>query len=308
MYYFIVNPNARRGRGELIWKKLERQLQLAGIEYEVRMTGEQGEARSAAHELTEGCKEPRVLVAIGGDGTVNEVLNGISFGCQVSFGYIPAGSGNDFARSLKLSKNPSRCLKRILNPKYYRYLDYGILTYGSQEPVYRRFAVSSGIGMDAAVCQSLEETRCQVKKASVRMGWLNYVLLGIRHFLFAKPSKGYLILDGVKKVEFNNIYFVSCHIHPFEGGGFLFAPHADSSDGLLEVCVAHHTSKRKLFPTLLAALFRRTSQRRGIHFYKCREVQIHLDRPMAVHADGECCMSHSDIHVRCVERKLRMLM
>ncbi|MGN0158726.1 MAG: diacylglycerol/lipid kinase family protein [Brotaphodocola sp.] len=307
MYYFIVNPNARRGRGEQIWKKLERQLRLTGVEYEVRMTRGQGDARKLAHELTEGCKEARALIAVGGDGTINEVLNGIAFGSQVSMGCIPTGSGNDFARSLKLSRNPGRCLKKILNPKSYRYLDYGILAYGSQEPVYRRFAVSSGIGMDAAVCQSLQEVCCKAAASPFRIGRLKYLLLGIRYFLFAKPSKGYLILDGVKKVEFNNIYFVSCHIHPFEGGGFLFAPKADSSDGLLEICVVHHVSKRKLVPMLLSAFLHQTGSRRGVHYYQCREVQVHLDRPMAVHTDGECCMCQTDIHVRCVEKKLRLL-
>lgn len=293
MYYFIVDPNVQKGRGEQVWKKLEHQLLAAGVEYQLRLAGEQGEAQKVAHELTEGCKEEIVIVAVGGDHFVNEILNGISFGCQISFGYILTDSDNNFARSLRLSGNPRRRLKKILNPKHYRYLDYGILTYGSQEPVYRRFAVSCGIGMDTVLCQPAQKLCSRIKKKL--------------YFLCAKPAKGYLLLDGVKKVEFNNIYFVSCHIQPFEGG-FLFAPKADPSDGFLEVCVAHHASKRKLFQTLLAASLRRAKKQRGIHFYKCREVQIHLDRPMGVHADGGYCREHSDIHVRCVERKLRMLM
>lgn len=293
MYYFIVDPNVRKGRGEQVWKKLEHQLWKAGVEYQLRIAGEQGEAETIAHELTEGCKEERVLVAVGGDRFVNEILNGISFGNQISFGYILMDSDNNFARSLRISGNPCRCLKKILNPKHYRYLDYGILAYGSQEPIYRRFAVSCGIGMDTVLCQPAQKFCGRLKKKM--------------YFLFAKPTKGYLLLDGVKKVEFNNIYFVSCHIQPFEGG-FLFAPKADASDGFLEICVAHHVSKRKLFQTLLAAKLGRTKRQRGIHFYKCREVQIHLDKPMDVHADGVCCREHSDIHVRCVEKKLRMLM
>ncbi len=307
MYYFIVNPKARKGIGEKIWNKLERQLLQSGAEYQVYITREAGDARTIAHELTEGCREPRVLVAVGGDGTVNEVLNGICFGGQITFGYIPTGSGNDLARSLKLPKNPRRCMKMVLNPKYYRYLDYGILTIGRQEPVYRRFAVSSGIGMDAAVCHSLHDMCCRPGRKMPGLGPFRYLVLGIRHFLFAKPSRGYLILDGVKKVEFNHIYFISCHIHPFEGGGFLFAPNADSSDGLLEVCVAHHSSKRKLFPALVAALMHQKGHHRGLHHYQCREVQIHLENPMSVHVDGECCMCDSDIHLRCIEKKLRVI-
>lgn len=294
MYYFIVDPNVRNGRGKQIWEKLERQLLLAGVEYQIRFVEELGEAREAAHELTEGCKEPRVLVAVGGDRLTSEILNGISFGCQVSLGYIRVpGEDDNLARSLKLPANPRRCLKRILNPKQYRYLDYGILSYGNQEPVYRRFAVSCGIGMDSILCQNPQKLCGKLKRNL--------------YFLFAKPSKGYLLLDGVKKIEFNSIYFISCQIQPLEGG-YWFAPKADASDGLLEVCVAHHASRRKLFQSLLSARLKRANRRKGMHFYKCREVQIHLDKPMGVHADGTYCMEYSDIHVRCVEKKLRMFM
>lgn len=307
MYYFIVNPYARRGRGEKIWKTLERQLQKSGVEYKVMMTREQGDACSLARQLTENCRDPRSIVAVGGDGTINEILNGLSLNCPVTLGYIPAGSGNDFARSLKLPKNPGRCLKKILNPKYYRNMDYGILSYGQGVPVYRRFAVSSGIGFDAAVCHELAELRNKTKRSRINLDRLSYILLGLKLLVFTAPVKGYLILDGVKKIEFNHIYFISFHIHPYEGGGFRFAPHADGGDGKLEVCVAHNASKRHLFSMLLDALIGRANHHRGVHFYSCNEVQVHVDRPMPVHVDGECCLHQPDIHLRCVEKKLRMM-
>lgn len=116
-----------------------------------------------------------------------------------------------------------------------------------------------------------------------------------------------MVLDGVKKVEFNHIYFIASHIHPFEGGGFRFAPKADYSDGYLEVCVVHNAAKRRLVPILLDALFGRMGHHRGVRFYGCREVQIHTERPMPVHVDGESCFAQTDIHLRCVEKKIRMM-
>lgn len=306
MYYFIVNPNAGKGRGEQIWKKLEYQLLAAGLEYQVQIAKRPEEALEAARALTEGCKEERTLVAVGGDGTVNQILNGISFGCQVSLGYVPTGRDDAFARSLRLPKNPQRCLNRILNPKGSSCMDYGILTYGKQEPIYRRFAVGSGIGLDMPFSRTKPEFCGKRRKLFIKERIQN-LKRGISHFLFAKPSRGYLILDGVKKIEFNKIYFVSCQIHPFGGRSLLLAPKADGSDGLLDVCVAHHNSKWRLLQTLVAAYLRQQSRRRGIHIYRCREAQIHLDSPMNVYTDGECCVKQSDIHVRCVEKKLRML-
>lgn len=306
MYYFIVNPNARRGLGEKIWRKLERRIQHSGIEYEVLLTGAQGDARKIAAELTEDSTQPCTIIAVGGDGTVNEILDGMSFDGQVTLGYIPTGSGNDLARSLRLPRSPKRCLNRVLKPKYHRLLDYGILSYEKEAPVYRRFAVSSGIGLDAAVCHNLLDS---ARKNRPRLfgGRVRYVLLGIWQLVCAKPAKGYLVLDGVKKVEFNHIYFISSHIHPFEGGGFKFAPKADYSDGLLEVCVVHNSLKYRLIPLLLDALLGRMGHHRGVRFYRCREVSIHVDRPMPVHVDGESCYCQTDIHLRCVEKKLRMM-
>lgn len=307
MYYFIVNPNARRGFGAKIWKKLEHQLRQSGIEYEALLTRRQGDARSLARQLTENCREPRVIVAVGGDGTVNEILDGLCLDCQVTLGYIPTGTGNDLARSLKLPRHPGRCLRKVLNPKYYQNVDYGILSYGEDAPVYRRFAVSSGIGFDAAVSQELTEFRNRGIHLLFHPGRLSYIFFGLKRFLFASPVKGYLLLDDVKKVEFNHIYFISFHIHPYEGGGFRFAPKADSGDGMLEVCVAHNGSRRLLFSMLLDAFLGRANRHRGVHFYSCREVKVHVDRPMPVHVDGEDCMSQSDIHLRCVEKKLRIM-
>lgn len=307
MYQFIVNPNARGGRGERIWKKLEKQLGYANIEYEAHLTKEPGDARRIAHALTEGSREPKVIVAVGGDGTVNEVLDGICFGGPITLGYIPAGSGNDLARSLKISKKPSRALKKILNPKYHKLLDYGIVAYGADVVSYRRFMVSAGIGFDAAVCHNVLHSRLRRGLSRVHLGRMSYIAVGLKQLLKAKPAKGYILLDGVQKVEFNHIYFISAHIHPYEGGGFKFAPKADCSDGKLTVCVAVSSSKRKLISLLFHALLGNHGKYPGIRNFECQELIVHTDRPMAVHADGESCLSQQDLQIRCIEKKIRII-
>ena len=71
---------------------------------------------------------------------------------------------------------------------------------------------------------------------------LSYLLLGISQFFKCRSSRGYIVLDGVKRVEFNNILFISCHIQPSEGGGFVFAPKADGKDGLMNICVVSYAT------------------------------------------------------------------
>ena len=313
MYYFIVNPSANGGHGEKVWRKLERRLLYLGIEYKALVTRAPGDAAMYAACLNEQEQKPLVIVAVGGDGTVNEVLNGLSFEGQVTIGYIPVGGGNDFARSLKLPRNPGKCLRRILDSRCHVWLDYGVLSYENTSPVHRRFAVSSGMGLDAAMCVDRLEFQKRTKKDQKGRrrfgipGRLICAVLGIRPFFMTRPVKGYLILDGIRKVEFNHIYFISAHIHPYESGGFRFAPKADGSDGLLEVCVVHNSSRMGLIPVLVDAFLGKTASHRGVRFYCCREAQIHVEKPVPVHADGENCYVQTDIHVRCIEKNIRML-
>lgn len=307
MYYFIVNPNSCCGRGRNIWKRLEKILLDSGVEYKAFLTEKPGDATGFARKLTEGVKEPGIIAVVGGDGTINEILDGLSFGGPVTIGYIPAGTGNDLARSLKLPKSPAKCLKKILKPKYYKLLDYGVLSYGEGEIVCRRFAVSAGIGMDAAVCQNVLVSRKRGLLCRLHLGRAAYFLVGIRQLILAKPSKGYLLLNGVQKVEFNHAYFISAHIHPYEGGGFKFAPEADCGDGKLSICVMNNRKKRKVVPVLFNSFLGRKSLNKGIRFYSCEEAVVHMDQPMAVHVDGESCFCHKDVQLSCIGRKLRMI-
>lgn len=309
MYYFIVNPNAGSGRGLKAWKAIARYLERRNIEYEVFLTHGTGEARMKARELTEGVREPRSIFVVGGDGTVNEAVDGISFHAPVSLGYIPAGTGNDLAKSLRLPAGPVRCFKVQTRGDGNAMMDYGVLTFGRQEVFHRRFLVSAGIGFDAAVCREAGDSCALLGRCLGRLGLgrLRYAVVGIRQFFRCRPSKGYILLDGVRKIEFNYILFISCHIHPSEGGGFLFAPKADGRDGRMNLCVFSHRTRLKLIPVLIASALGRSRKGKGLRSYECQEAAIHTDQPFPVHVDGEFCGLQTDIQVECVRQKIRMM-
>lgn len=307
MYYFIVNPRARRGLGQKVWNRLEQEIQKYGIDYEVYITKQQGDARKFTQQLTEESREPHTIIVVGGDGTFNEILNGLSFCSAVTLGYIPAGTGNDLARSLRFPKSPERCLKKILNPKYHSYMDYGILSYGDEEPVHRRFLISSGIGLDAAICHKRLEFMKHRGISPLRPGRLGYFLIAMIELVRVKPTRGYIVLDGARRIEFNHICTISAHIHPFDCGGVRVAPKAAYNDGLLDVRVVHHAHRRDLVTALLDAMLGWKGKRRGVRNYQCREILIHVDHPLPVHTDGESCLWQTDIHFQCVEKKLRMI-
>ncbi|MCI8949997.1 MAG: diacylglycerol kinase family lipid kinase [Lachnospiraceae bacterium] len=307
MYFFIVNPLSCSGRGEKIWIKLEKVLKKKAITYESYLISQPGDARSIAKMLTRNCRDPKVIVVVGGEQILSEVLDGLDISRMISLGYIPLGPGNDFTRSVKLPSTPVKGLKRILSAKNCCLLDYGVLTFGSKAE-HRRFAVGAVLGIDGAA-------GCSVSGQSARgPGSRNYLkrlcraVAGWKQLILAKSVKGYIILDRVKKIEFNHIYFISVQIHPFVGGGFQFAPMADFSDGRLSVCVVSFESKWKLLSTVISAFFLRKKGRSGVRRFECREAFLHVERPMPVHADGEDCGSWMDIQTECIERKMRMIL
>ena len=146
MYYFIVNPGSRSGNGRHVWKEVEEILETEDVEYRVFFTSSRCHATRLAREIT--ARDERItLAAVGGDGTVSEVLSGIQDFSKVTFAYIPTGSSNDFARSLGLPSDTAAAVQNLLHPSYFRRIDLGKARLGEQA-LY--FAVSCGCGYDAA--------------------------------------------------------------------------------------------------------------------------------------------------------------
>lgn len=306
MYYFIINPASQSGCGYKIWKKIEQRLLRDKVEYQAYMTEYAGQATEYAKELSAHCKETRIIVVVGGDGTMNEVVDGLVSCEMITLGYIPAGTGSDLARGLRLSRHPMLGLKKIFKARRIRQIDYGVIAYGNDVLRHRRFIVSAGIGLDADVCNHVQHSFIKKICNRIHLRRLSYCIMGVVRYLKAKPVRGYILLDGTRRVEFNYIYFISAQIEPCEGGGFWFAPKADSSDGMMDVCIVSHASKRHVFGILIRALFRR-SHNHGLRIFSCREIQIHTERPMPVHVDGESCECQCDLDIRCIGRKLKIV-
>lgn len=306
MLIFIINPNSGSARGYKIWKSVEQYLCKLDIEYKVYITDARGDAvRISADITSKYADEDITLVAVGGDGTMNEVLEGAHISSKLTMGYIPAGTGNDLARGLRLPKNPKKCLKRILRPKRIKNIDYGIISYGRGE--HRRFLVSSGIGFDAAVTQRKTQSSDKKLKRLNILKKLSYISSGIMQLFANNAVKGSVIIDDTRKLDFNNIVFISSHIHPFEGGGFRFSPKADNEDGELSVCIVHQKSKLKLVKILLSALLGNHLKYPGVKSYDCKNIKIYADLPMTVHVDGEICGNWKEVELSCVSRQLRFI-
>ena len=306
MYQFIVNPSAGNGRGYHVWKRLERQLDNDSQEYQVFFTETQGDAAGLAKRLTAEKNDPKVIIIVGGEGTYNEVLNGISLRGLLTLGYVPAGFRNALSKGFQSFRMVNRQARKILHPKYYRLLDYGVLTFGEEEVVSRRFAGRCGIGLDAAVCHNLLCSRMRQPMCRLRMVHILNFALGLKQLILAKPAKGYILLDGTKKVEFNHIYFISFMIRE-ESGKKKKKAGAEEDGGRMMVYVGNSAKKRKMVSILMDMLIGLRRKERGVRIFECSEAAVHLNRPLAVHVDGESCYCQQDLEVRCIPKRIRMI-
>jgi diacylglycerol kinase family enzyme len=133
MYHFIINPKSSSGKGIKYWRTVKSELDNKLVSYTATFTRYPGHATEIARQICESNADIKNIVILGGDGTVNEVINGIQNYKEVLLGYIPSGSSNDLARSLKIPKDPLKALSNILKPTKFKYLDHGMITFIDKE-------------------------------------------------------------------------------------------------------------------------------------------------------------------------------
>lgn len=303
IYHFIVNAKSRSGMGGMTWKLIEPELKKRRTEYICHLTEKRGHAKKIAAQITEDGQN-HTLVVMGGDGTVNEVVNGIKDPSKVLFGYIPVGSSNDFARGLRLEKDPMKALNVILKPVKTMQIDLGEIRNKTGS---RRFAVSAGIGFDAAVCHEVCVSKWKVLLNRIGLGKLSYAAVALDRLRKDRPARIRVSLsDGSERI-FENTYFAAFMNLPYEGGGFKFCPDASPEDGCLDIIVVHGITLPGILFLLPLAFAGKHVGFRGISFMKCTEAYIEADVPLPLHTDGEPGFLRKELSVRFTDMRLNVI-
>lgn len=308
MYHIIINPASRSGRGLRIWQnQIEPILMNEKVPYEVHFSTEKGGiAKTVAQLSADSAKDAQLtLIILGGDGTMNEAIQGIPAGADVTLGYIPTGSSNDLARDLGIPRKPEAALGLILHTGSPRPMDLGRLTYPDGES--RRFCVSCGLGYDAAVCEEVQRSQIKTVLNKIGLGKLTYLGIALKQLFATKAISGRLSLDNGESVDIGSILFVAGMIHRFEGGGFMFCPDADDSDGLLDLCAAGNLPKLLVLLALPTAFKGKHYRFKGITPYRAGQFTLESDIPLWIHTDGEVSRRASRIVVTCERHAVRII-
>ena len=289
MYHIIVNPASRSGKGESLWRNIvEPYLMQNKLEYISYFSTKPGEVMELTAKITQNATpaSPIKLILLGGDGTFNEMLQGIIDFSSVILGYIPTGSSNDLARDLGIPKDPIKATECAFFSGTEHKMDVGCVSF--KDGTKRYFAVSCGMGFDAAVCE--ETNRSAFKRALNRMGLgkLAYLAIAVKQLLTAKPVSCQVHLDMQPTFTIRKLLFLVGMLHRYEGGGFKFCPHAKPDDGIFDICsAANKLPKWVILLVLPTAFFGKHYLFPGIDHYEAKNIHLKSSTPVWIHTDGE---------------------
>ncbi len=320
MYYCIVNPSARSENRSNVSDRLAAALSDAGAAYEMIYTTGPEHASKAAGEISRQAdpEDPAVLVVLGGDGTLNETISGIENFDAVRLGLLPVGSGNDFALGIGLTRNEDALIARILKNHVTRRIDIGQLTYEHQSGILARgrqtppsashyFAVSMGIGYDAAVCEEAISSPIKKSLNRIGLGQMSYGAIAVRQLISTPKVHARIEVDGQKTIEIDRMMFAALMNTPYEGGGYMFAPDASASDGLLNLCAIGDIPKPLALGCFPVAAKGRHYGIPGVTHCTGRHFRITADTPLWVHTDGEVAVRSDAVVIDCLPSRLALI-
>ncbi len=277
----IVNPTSGRGLAGRLLPSLEAELKKRGLDYGLALT----ERPWHAAELAEGAARAgcKTVVVASGDGTANEVLNGLMRARQAGFdktamGQIAVGTGNDFAYGMGIPPGVEAGCD-VLAANYRRRMDVGIVR-GGDYPDGRFFGNGVGIGFDAEagfVAARIRWTR----------GLLLYLIAALETvFIYYKAPTVRLVYDGQELTL--SALMISIMNGRRMGGGFFFAPKGDPGDGIFDLCIARSASRPRIFQLIPYFMKGTQATQKEVLMAQGHKISVTAVKgKLPVHCDGE---------------------
>ena len=270
----IVNPGAAGGKTMNSLTRIHGVLKRVGRPYAIYVTKDRGDAIQAAKSYAEG--GARRILAVGGDGTLNEVANGIhQAGGVAALGLVPVGHGSDFARTIGRNGSIEQSVLRACEGDE-QPIDLGLARYA--DGTERAFINIAGLGFDAKVAQRAQGSR-------LPGGNLPYLGSALMTLVGFKNINVTITADG-KTIETPAV-FVQIANAQYMGGGYHFAPMAKINDGLLDVCVVGDFGKLELVRQIPGVYKGKHVDHAKFSHLTATKVQVKTTEPAIVQLDGE---------------------
>lgn len=299
----IRNPRASSGKGAKRWPAIANALQAAGVQYQDIETARPLHAIELTKEAIQAGS--RHVIAIGGDGTANEVANGILDQdlvdpLEIRMAQIPVGTGNDWGRTVGIPSNYRKAAQLIAEaPEIVQ--DVGKVEYVHEgKPAYRYFINIAGMGYDAFVGLHANE-----RKAAGKGGMLGYMTTVLGCLSKYECTDLGFTIDGKSHPARSTFYFL-VGICKYNGAGMKHCPDASYDDGLLDVTIIEEISKFKAI-TSLPRLFNGSFTRlKEAHQFTGNQIEVKSVPPVLLEVDGEN-LGEGPAQFSLLPRRLRVI-
>jgi YegS/Rv2252/BmrU family lipid kinase len=255
-----------------------------GIKYSIKKSDHRGHAIELAKEAVE--KKVDMVVAVGGDGTINEIGRGL-VGSDTALGVIPTGSGNGFARNFGIPLKINSAIKSLINP-FFRKIDVGKMNG-------HHFLNVAGIGLDAEISAHFDRFGFR--------GPLSYFIVGVRQFIKYKPESMTLVLNNNHKIVCQPMLLSIANAPQF-GNGAIIAPGAIPDDGLLDICILSMVSSIKAISNIKKLFDGTIDQVDEMKIYQSPRVLINRKKEGYIHTDGDPHLELPDIDIEVLSKSL----
>ncbi len=302
-WFLVVNPNAGNRKIQREWPGIEKLLKNYLQDYDFVMTQRPFHALElAARALNEGYRK---FITVGGDGTLNEVVNAIFDQDKIPFdqftiGLIPVGTGNDWGRMFKIPKSHKEAIETIVANRTF-VQDVGLIRYfQDQEPKHRYFINIAGMGFDAMVAQKTNRQKELGKGNS-----LSYFYNLFTSIFEYKPRIVQVDFDDAQ-YHFN-IFSMSAGICKFNGGGMMQLPNAIPDDGLIDITVIKKVGLGTLLAQLRNLYTGQFIKHPKVATFRAQKVKIECKKGrFMMEADGES-LGHAPFEVSLLPKALRII-
>ncbi|MGM9902797.1 diacylglycerol kinase family lipid kinase [Enterococcus hirae] len=297
-YHILINPNAGSGNGKKTAGKIVPLLDQKNISYTLHYSEYRGHdcdiaeqlAKETLVEWSEETQETQnpfpILLVVGGDGTLHQVL-ATFYQLDVEFpvGYIPAGSGNDFARGIGLPLDAEKALENILSVTSPKRIN--LLNYHEKISDHQGIAINNfGIGLDAAVVHATNHSNNKKYLNKYNLGSFSYILSILRVLIF---QKGFPILVDVggKMIPYKKALLCTATNHPYFGGGIPIVPTADMSKPTIDLVIVERINPLKLGWLIWLLLQKKQLRSKNFHHYTTSKLRVISTTPQYGQEDGE---------------------
>jgi YegS/Rv2252/BmrU family lipid kinase len=298
----IVNPNAGAGKGWLDWPKIEELLNSFNFEYHHEFTLRKLHAMVLTRKFIN--LGYRKIIVVGGDGTMNEVINGIFIQkrfetSDIILGMIPVGTGNDWGRMFGISHEYESAIRTIVASKTF-IQDAGKVIFQKNQHTQQRYFVNiAGLGFDALVVKKSNKLKEKGKSNPLMYKYNIFTSL----FSFRSP-KATIEVDG--KAVINDVFNVSVGICKYNGGGMMPLPGAKADDGLFDLTVIKKIARLDVIRSIKKLYDGSIIRHPKVETYQGKNIKISSNTQIYLETDGES-LGHTPMVFEIIPRSICVL-